>query len=79
MRIKAEIISEQFSPEILAEMTGMLAVISEEIKHSAPPQPAQPPQMGHNGGPPLDAAMGASTPPVNGAPGGPSLPVAAGQ
>lgn len=79
MLIKAEIISEQFSPETLAEMTGMLAVISEEIANEAPTQPAQSPMMGHNGGPPLEAATGASPPPVNGAPGGPTLPAAAGQ
>lgn len=77
IRIKAEIISEQFSPEIMAEMTGMLPVIMEEIQNEAPPAP--PPQMmGHNGGPPLDQAAPVGSPPGNGAPGGP-LPPTAGQ
>lgn len=76
IRIKAEIISEQFSPETLSEMTGMLPVILEEIQNEASPQ--QPPMMGHNGGPPMDQAAPAGAPPLgNGAPGGP-LPPAAG-
>lgn len=52
LAIAAEIISEQFSPEILAEMTGMIPFIEEELKSDmqvAPP-PTQP-GMGHNGGP----------------------------
>lgn len=76
IRIKAEIIAEQFSPETLAEMTGMLPVILEEIKNDSPPP--QPPMMGHNGGPPMEAAPAGSPPLGNGAPGGP-LPPAAGQ
>lgn len=68
IRIKAEIISEQFSPDILAEMTGMLPFIAEEIKSDQPPQS---PMMGHNGGPPLDASLGVSPPPGVGAPGQP--------
>jgi hypothetical protein len=44
LSIAAEIISEQFSPEILAEMTGMLAFITEELESDAPPlQPGQGP------------------------------------
>ena len=50
----AEVIAEQFSPEILAQMTGMIPYITEEIKNDAPPP--QPPMMGHNGGPPMDQA-----------------------
>jgi hypothetical protein len=70
IRIAAEIISEQFSPEILAEMTGMLPLIADELKAEAPPAPPQQPQMGHNGGPPLEAEPGVSPPPVDGAAGG---------
>lgn len=44
IRIKAEIISEQFSPEILAEMTGMMPVIMEELANQKPPQPQPMPQ-----------------------------------
>lgn len=47
LAISAEIISEQFSPEILAEMTGMVAFITDELRSEA-----LVPQMGHNGGPP---------------------------
>lgn len=54
IRIKAEIISEQFSPEILAEMTGMLPFITQEISASMPLPP--PPMMGHNGGPPMTSS-----------------------
>jgi len=75
MRIKAEIISEQFSPQILAEMTGMIPFIADELKSEAPPM--QPPMMGHNGGPPLEAPPGGSSPPGVGAPGQP-LPSGAG-
>lgn len=57
IRIKAEIISEQFSPDILAQMTGMLSFIEEEIRAEPPPPMPQPsPMMGHNGGPRLVAA-----------------------
>lgn len=67
--IKAEIISEQFSPEILAEMTGMLAFIADEIKAESPAQIS--PMMGHNGGPQMNPLSGGtSPPPVAGAPGG---------
>lgn len=52
IRIMAEIVSEQFSPEILGEMTGMPQFIADEIRAEMPPMP---PQMGHNGGPPLAA------------------------
>lgn len=64
IRIVAEIVSEQFSPEILSEMTGMLPFIEDDIRSEQPPQP---PMMGHNGGPPLDP--GVSPPPGVGAPG----------
>ncbi len=53
--ITSEIISEQYSPEILAEMTGMLAFIKEELKNAPKPAPhPQPGQqvMGGNGPPP---------------------------
>jgi hypothetical protein len=44
LNIAGEIISEQFSPEILAEMTGMLSFITEELESDAPPlQPGQGP------------------------------------
>lgn len=51
IRIKAEIIGEHFSPEIIAEMTGMLPMILQEVQNS---MPAPAPMMGHNGGPPLN-------------------------
>lgn len=63
--ISAEIIAEQFSQDILAQMTGMVAFIAGEVKASLPPAPPmQPPMIGHNGGPPFDAAS-----PVPGSPG----------
>lgn len=74
IRISGEIIAEQFSPEILAEMTGMLPLIAEELKSDAPPPS---PMMGHNGGPPLDAPPGVTPPPGAGAPGQP-MPMGAG-
>jgi hypothetical protein len=75
IKIKAEIISEQFSPEILAEMTGMIPFITDEIKAEAPPAP----MMGHNGGPPMQATPGSSSPvPGAGAPGTPTTSPAAG-
>lgn len=59
LAIAAEIIAEQFSPDILAEMTGMLAFIAEELKNepgiATPPQ--QQPGIGHNGGPPMQLGM----------------------
>lgn len=61
IRIAGEIISEQFSPEILAEMTGMLPFIADEMKAEAPPQVASPPL----------APPGVSPPPGAGAPGQP--------
>lgn len=70
IRIKAEIISEQFSPEILAQMTGMIPFIVDEMKSEAPPD--QPPMMGHNQGPPLEAPPGVLPPPGVGAPGQPA-------
>ncbi len=72
--IKAEIIAEQFSPEILAEMTGMIAFLTDEITAEQPAAPV-PPQMGHNGGPPM---MDGAPPLAPGAPAGAmSLPGAA--
>ncbi len=58
LAIDGEIIAEQFSPDILAQMTGMIPFITDELKNTAPPQPPAPPMqpgMGHNGGPPLSA------------------------
>lgn len=74
IRIKGEIISEQFSTKLLAEMTGMIPFIVDEMKAEAPP--ATSPMMGHNGGPSLEASPGAPLPGV-GAPGQP-LPSGAG-
>lgn len=68
IKIQGEIIAEQFSPEILAEMTGMLPFIVDELKSEAPPQS---PMMGHNGGPPMEAPPGVPSPPGVGAPGQP--------
>lgn len=68
IKIKAEIISEQFSPDILAQMTGMLPFIVEELKSDPPPSP----MMGHNGGPPLEAPPGQPSPGA-GAPGQPVM------
>lgn len=78
VRISAEIIAEQFSTDILAQMTGMIVLISGEVKASMPPPPPQmPPQMGHNGGPPMQATPAApSQPQVPGA--NPSGPFPAG-
>ncbi len=75
IRIAAEIIAEQFSPEILAEMTAIMPVILDEVQMAMPPAP----QMGHNGGPPLEAAPGVPPPPGNGAPGGGPPQPSAGQ
>ena len=52
LAISAEIISEQFSEDILAEMTGMVAFIAEELK-GEPGMQAPPiqPQMGQDGQP----------------------------
>jgi hypothetical protein len=63
LAIAAEVISEQFSPEILAEMTGMKAFIAEELKNEPSMQAPPSPQMGHNGGPPMDGQPGAQPPP----------------
>lgn len=70
--IKGEIIAEQFSTEILGEMTGMIPFLVDEIKLEAPPLAPQgpSPMMGHNGGPPL-APQGVPSPLGAGAPGGP--------
>jgi len=74
--IKGEIIAEQFSTEILAEMTGMIPFLVDEIRLESPPLAPQSPMMGHNGGPPL-APQGTPPPmPGVGAPGAP--PPAAG-
>lgn len=76
--IKAEIIAEQFSPEILAEMTGMIPFLTDEIKaEMPPPPPPAPPQMGHNGGPPMvDGAppLAPGAPPPMAAPPAPPPP-----
>lgn len=90
MAIDGEIIAEQFSPEILAEMTGMIPFITDELKNTAPPTPPPPmqPGMGHNGGHPLSAdpsqpigpqPSGVSPPPVGAAPMPPDPQVIAGQ
>jgi len=50
LAIAGEIVGEQFSEEILAEMTGMVAFIAEEVKSSAPPPQPQP-QPGPDGQP----------------------------
>lgn len=62
IRIGGEIIAEQFSPDILAEMTGMIPLIAEEMKNEPPP-----PQVAS---PPL-APPGAAPSPGVGAPGQP--------
>lgn len=63
--IKAEIISEQFAPEIMAEMTGMIPLITEEIQAEAPPQ--QPQQLEQGASPPLaPGAPGGMPPPAAG-------------
>lgn len=78
--ITAEIIAEQFSPEIIAQMTGMIAFIRDEIENdpksltpALKPFMAQMQMIGHNGGPPMDAETAPGLPPQvpgNGAPGG---------
>lgn len=84
--ITAEIIAEQFSPEILAEMTGMVSFIAGEVKAMLPPPspPIQLPQqgpapIGHNGGRPMNAVPTPSSmlarSPINPAQAGPA-PVA---
>lgn len=69
--IAGEVICEHFSPEILAEMTGMLSFIKDEIKNDPKSLMPANPMMGHNGGPPMEAAPGVPLPPPgNGVPGG---------
>ncbi len=53
--IKAEIISEQFSPHLLAEMTGILSHIEDDLPDV--------PMMGHNGGPPMNSGGPPATSP----------------
>lgn len=80
IRVMAEITAEQFSPEVLSEMTGMIPFIVDEMKAEAPPiaPPGPTPMMGHNGGPPLEQSPpGLPSPsPGAGAPGqaGPPAP-----
>jgi len=52
LAIAAEIISEQFSPEILAEMTGVLEFIKEEVNNKTPPVQPPAPQPGMQPMPP---------------------------
>lgn len=56
IRIAAEIIAEQFSPQVLAEMTGIMPVIAEEFEQAAPGVSP----------PPGNGAPGGGTPPVAG-------------
>lgn len=76
--IMGEIISEHYSPETLIQVSGAMydegldpPALAPQIANSAP----LPPQIGHNGGPPLPApntqAMPPGAPPVPTAPGGP--------
>lgn len=82
IRIKAEIVSEQFDPKLLAEMTGMVPFIATELQDDMQGAAItqQQPGMGHNGGPPMEAPppapAGVSPPQAVGAPGG--MPPAAG-
>lgn len=84
IRIAAEIISEQFEPKLLAEMTGMVPFITTELEDDMQGAAItqQQPGMGHNGGPPMQspplAPAGVSPPQAVGAPGGSGLPPAAG-
>lgn len=57
VNIAAEIIAEQFSPEILAQMTGILPHIESDLPEIAPPPP---PMMVHNGGSPMQGPMQAA-------------------
>lgn len=84
LRIMGEMISEHFDPMTLFEISGF----EQYAKEQWPPEPQQPPpmppQMGHNGGPPMESppvtTMGgpspAGPPPAAGSPGmaGPSSP-----
>jgi hypothetical protein len=58
-RIKAELIAEHFTREKLAAMTGMQLPTMAEIEQAKQQLQmlTQPPQMGHNGGPPMPGGM----------------------
>lgn len=56
IRIAAEIISEQFSPQVLAEMTGIIPVIMDEVESEAAPGVSPPPGNGAPGSAPSPAA-----------------------
>ena len=69
LRIMAEIIAEHFDPQTLRMVSGY----DEWAREQWPPesfQAAPPPQMGHNGGSPMDMAEPASRAAGTGAPGG---------
>jgi len=70
--ITGEIIAEHFSPELLMEMTGMLPVITEELKDMEQPAP-QPPQVAPQGMAGMGAGPAGPVPP-GGAPPPAQLP-----
>lgn len=76
LRIMGEIIAEHFDPMTLFEISGFEQYAKEQWPPEVTPAP-QPPQMGHNGGPPLEAPAGTSLPAV-GAPAPSMAPPAGG-
>jgi hypothetical protein len=71
LRIMGEIIAEHFDPMTLFEISGFEQYAKEQWppEVASPPMAPQAPQMGHNGGPPLDQPPPAGIPPAAGAPG----------
>ena len=65
--IMGEIISEHYSPETLIQISGAM---NDEGLDPPAPAPMPPPMMGHNGGPPLQAAPPAPMMPPQAAPAG---------
>jgi hypothetical protein len=78
LRIMGEIIAEHFDPMTLFEISGFEQYAKEQWPSEVPDAPPVAPQMGHNGGPPLDQPPGAQPgmqpPPAP----GPVLPPAVG-
>jgi hypothetical protein len=83
--IMAEIIAEHFSPETIFLMSSYEQWgIEDHLPPDMPEQPAPPPMMGHNGGPPMGGPQmppqGPPQPPMQGPPpmqGGPEMPAGA--
>ena len=60
IRIMGEMIAEHFSPETLYDVAGYAQYAKDQFapqQQAQPQQPPEAPQMGHNGGPPMDPSM----------------------